>query len=532
LERFVPRGYDNHTLSKDIPHLDISNAVSYELGIAGHLLGSAWVSLESHDRRVVFSADLGGRSAHLPAIQEPPTADALFLESTYGDRQQHRSLKSARSHLYQETLKAVKSGIPVLIPTFAVGRAQEVMQIFRERFPQEPDEVQEQLEVVYDGMARDATAAYHAYSIGEYVNEKINNWRMNSQDNEPFLPDCAWYPEDTAERSPILDGERAPIIVAPSGMLSGGTSPAYLAALVEHYDEARIFFTGYQAEDTPGRVLQDASGSSVEVTLPATPFPNSELDTNDDGTVTVTVPTSWIQIVSGFSGHCARQKLYEFVQDVDAQQIKLIHGPPTAQKECRNYFDNNLDTDDISRASMMEPVPIQNGTGSSQPQTTPNDNASGEDDDSGEDGAQGSAETEAIPTGGVSDSMHSSTEDSQTDEPTLVSRVEMVEDRVDRLESEVVTADDASQWTEDELRQLIQTEITTHLNIKPSEDTEDKSRTVDAIDEIDGIGAELTERLKHNGFETFADIESASLSALTELDQVGEATAEKILSHV
>jgi metallo-beta-lactamase family protein len=139
------------------------------------------------------------------------------------------------------------------------------MQLFRERFPHESEEVQEQLEVVYDGMARDATAAYHAFSIGEHVNKKINNWRMNSQDNEPFVPDCAWYPEDTSERSPILDGENAPIIVAPSGMLGGGTSPAYLVALVEHYDEARLFFTGYQAEDTPGRTLQDASGTHVEV---------------------------------------------------------------------------------------------------------------------------------------------------------------------------------------------------------------------------------------------------------------------------
>lgn len=253
-------------------------------------------------------------------------------------------MQSARTQLYQETMAAVKSGKPVLIPTFAVGRAQEVMQIFRERFPHLSDDVREQLEVVYDGMAVDATAAYHAYSTGEFVNEKITNWRMNAQDNTPFLPDCAWNPKDTDERASVLDGGNAPIIIAPSGMLTGGTSPLYLTALTEHYDEAQIILIGYQAAETPGRELVEAEEAEIDLSLRVTPFADSEYEADDDGYTEVTVPTSWVETISGFSGHGARQTLYEFAQEVERDTLRLSTGRQTHRQRVES----------ISRRSSMQ----------------------------------------------------------------------------------------------------------------------------------------------------------------------------------
>jgi len=533
LERFRPQKYGKHELSEEIRRVNAPEDIIYEIGGAGHLLGSAWLAIEYGGRRVVFSGDLGGRSAHLPDIETAPPADALFLESTYGDRQQHRSLKKARNQLYQETLKSVKNGIPVLIPTFAVGRAQEIMQVFRERFPHEPEEVQEKLEVVYDGMARDATAAYHAYSIGEFVNEKINNWRMNAQDNEPFLPDCAWYPEDNSEREAILDGENAPIIVAPSGMLTGGTSPLYLTALVERYDEARIFFTGYQAEGTPGRVLQESSDTCIDVSLFVTPFENSGLECNDDGETTVSVPNNWVDTITGFSGHCARQVLYEFAQDVDAKHVALVHGPPDAQIECRGYLQNKLTADVVTRTSMGTPIPIY---GESAGELTDVDESIG---------AATSITvrpSSEVDTSHITDSLvdventdenHNKEKNSDdTPDLDLEERIEKLEERNKELESELAAIRHNDRWTEAKIRHLICDEIE---NVSPSSVSEtsletdnDSANSLKTLLEVSGVGYSTIHRLDENGYSTLEDIQQASIAELTQLDQIGETIASSI----
>lgn len=519
LERFTPQRHGEHELSRTLQRLDDSEDITYELGEAGHLLGSVWLALEYQNRRLLISGDLGGRSAHLPDIESPPGADTLLMESTYGDRQQHRSLKSARNHLYQETLKAIKDDIPVLIPTFAVGRAQEVMQIFRERFPQESEEVQDQLEVVYDGMARDATAAYHAFSVGEFVNESINNWRMNSQDPEPYLPDCAWYPEDNSERKPILDGDNAPIIVAPSGMFTGGTSPLYLTALVEHYDEARIFFTGYQAEGTPGRALQQATDDHVRVTLPVTPFPDSDLEPSDDGTVTVTVPTQWIQTISGFSGHCARDTLRDFAEDVDPEHLALVHGPPEAQKECQGYLDNRLDVDAVTRASLQTPIPVYESSSdqlsvveddnSAAPSTTvqPQEEPSAESDPSN---------TNDKPEAG----------DSKSD---AEKEIKQLKDRIAELESKIARLEESKQLTESEIREMIREErVEEEREHHKGTDCQPDDLSVEILSELEGVGTTAISRLKNNGYKSITDVESASISELVELEQIGPSTAKKL----
>jgi len=517
LERFTPKRHGEHKLSRDLRQLNSSEDIKYKLGDAGHLLGSVWVYIEHKDRRLVISGDLGGRSAHLPDIKTPPRADTLLMESTYGDRQQHRSLKSARNHLYQETLEAVRNGIPVLIPTFAVGRAQEVMQIFRERFPQESEEVQEKLEVVYDGMARDATAAYHAFSIGDFVNETINNWRMNSQDQEPFLPDSAWYPEDTSERVPILDGENAPIIVAPSGMLTGGTSPVYLAALVENYDEARIFFTGYQAENTPGRKIQQATGDTVEVTLPVNPLPNSDIELTAEESIVVNVPTSWVQTVSGFSGHCARQTLNEFVKDVDPKHVGLVHGPPEAQRECKNYLEGRLDADAVTRAAIKTPVPVHGST-SGEITAVEKDN-----------GAAPSTTVESekkIKKSGKatgSSPVAGSEQKVSTDK-----RINQLENRIAELESLIADITPVEQLTEEDIRKIIHEE-----RQQPSLDSGDNeigtnNHDIGMLSDVDGIGPAAIDRLEKNGYNSVERIKSASLSELAEIDQFGTATAKKV----
>lgn len=362
LSRFEPISYGEYTLSE---FTDIEGEhLNLQFGDAGHLLGSAWITVETVGRRILFSGDLGGRSQHLRDIQAPPSVDTLFLESTYGNRTNHNSFSDACNTLVEEAIDAARLGIPVLIPSFAVGRAQEIMQAFKRRLQQFPDDEIADIEIVYDGMATEATDIYHAYSVGQYVTESINKHRANAGDSEPFTPECAWRPSKPDDRYEIFDGESAPIVIAPSGMLTGGLSPAYLLEMVKNYEEGRVIFTGYQAEETLGRELLEASGDTAELQVSTRPLTN--IDDVDDGSdvrssetdagYTINVPTNWVRSVS-LSGHAAANRLLEFARDADPTHITLVHGSSDAQEKFRPFLVDNTDANLVSATRIGYPIP-------------------------------------------------------------------------------------------------------------------------------------------------------------------------------
>jgi Cft2 family RNA processing exonuclease len=352
LARVMSVGYDRDQ------HLNIT----YEFGDAAHLLGSAWIAIEYNDRRIVFSGDLGGRSAHLGDIDDPPEADELFLESTYGETLQHRSFTDARTELYRRAKQAHANGIPVLIPTFAVGRAQEILQIFREREADLRDAVDAEPSIIYDGLITESMSVYEVFCQDAFMNESILNYRINSGDVEPFTPVCARTPDTMDERERLLTGSEAPIIIAPSGMLTGGWSPYYLRDLARYYEKAQILFIGYQAQGTPGRRLIEASGDVADVRVTALPASEDydpvtgEFAFRDQE---IHVPTAWIHQISGMSAHAGANDLLSFARQVNPQEISLIHGPPSAAGHLREYLSNNTTANTIQIAQHLEPIEIE-----------------------------------------------------------------------------------------------------------------------------------------------------------------------------
>jgi len=361
LDRFEPlTGYQTGRIADHFqPSTDpADDDLTYRFGSAGHLLGSAWISFESRGRRIVFSGDLGGRSAHLRGIDTPPSADALVCESTYGDRHTHPSLSDARTKLFEHTVDAVEQDIPVLIPAFAVGRAQEILQVFRERWDHLSLELQHKLTIIYDGLARDATDRYHAFAGPEWLNESIMNYIQNSSDFEPFVPPVAKRPESPDERQAILSSSIAPVIVCPSGMLTGGLAPAYLLYLREHYDEARVLFTGYQATGTLGHDLQNGDGPKINATINTWQLDEDFDRGNETPSHQVEIPTHWIRTVDGFSGHAASNRLLEFARDVSPESIALVHGEPSAQQQLADYFERNTTAGTIGSAELHTPISV------------------------------------------------------------------------------------------------------------------------------------------------------------------------------
>ena len=361
IDRFRPCGYQAADLSDHIAHIDDTETLHFEFGNAAHLLGSAWLALTVDGSRVVFSGDIGGRSNHLPDIDEPPQADGLFLESTYGDTHSHTNASDTRTNIFNEAIEAATNGKPVLIPCFGVGRSQELLYMFKNRIHTLPEEDQSQLNIVYDGMAQRATNTYNEHCRGEFAAESIRNYIVNSGDQQPFLFDQA----SSARRMPLsreelLEADETPIIIAPSGMLSGGFSPTYLLEFTQRYDEVRIILCGYQAEGTPGRRLEDALKENLDevgLTLPSNGL-NGNIPDEGEGT-RIKVPASWISRYHGLSAHAARNELLQFARQVSPSQIYLIHGEQDQQEKMASHLAGNLDSvSTIQLTGMMNPISV------------------------------------------------------------------------------------------------------------------------------------------------------------------------------
>ncbi|SDD84138.1 MBL fold metallo-hydrolase [Natrinema hispanicum] len=360
LDRFEPRGYIRGDIQDYVPNLSDQETLTFEFGNAGHLLGSAWIAFETMGSRIVFSGDLGGRSNHLPDIEEPPKADSLFLESTYGSTENHDSADDTRTEIYSDAITAVRNQEPVLIPCFGVGRSQELLYIFKNRLHQLDNDTRSRIQLIYDGMAVSATNTYNQHAHGEFASESIRNLRVNNGEDQPFHPDQAeaGYHIDRQE---ALDNERIPIIIAPSGMLSGGWAPSYLVEFAERYDHANIFLCGFQAEGTPGRQLEEAitaDTETIEIILPALRLGEGVPDA-DDGT-TVEIPSTWISRYSGLSAHGARDTLRWFARLVSPEEITLVHGEPDQQRALAANLADKVETvTGIRIGGMMDATPVR-----------------------------------------------------------------------------------------------------------------------------------------------------------------------------
>ncbi len=216
---------------------------------AGHILGAAVVQCAIGGRRVVFSGDLGRYA--VPILVDPtpvPEADVLLVESTYGDRL-HPETEPAAELVLGVRRAAERRGW-LLIPAFAVGRAQQILYDLRRleetgRIPGLP--------VYLDSpMAIQATVVYTAHPE-EHDGELAAS---GAGGRRPFAPRRLVLAR-TVEESKRLNGLDGPgIIVAGSGMATGGRILHHFRRLLPDPDTT-VLFVGYQAAGTRGRLLQE-----------------------------------------------------------------------------------------------------------------------------------------------------------------------------------------------------------------------------------------------------------------------------------
>jgi metallo-beta-lactamase family protein len=281
---------------------------------AGHLLGAASITVEAKGsdgerRRWLFSGDVGRyRVPILVDPQAPPEApDALLLESTYGDREQHPEEESAE-RLGEIVDDTFRRGGFVIVPAFALGRTQEVLYYLAQLAEQgriDPADV-----FLDSPMAITATEIYER-AKSEHDEELAE---LVASGASPLAQD-AFVRCRTVDESKRLNSRRRPaVVVAASGMANGGRVVHHLLHRLSDPASA-VVFTGYQASGTRGRALLDGA------------------DTVGIHGNRVRVRAS-IHSLQGLSAHADRNELLRWCESLPAppSRIFLNHGEDPARK--------------------------------------------------------------------------------------------------------------------------------------------------------------------------------------------------------
>ena len=242
--------------------IDLCEGVQVRFGDAGHLLGSStvelWLSENGETRKIVFSGDLG--NVDQPVIRDPQfveDADYVVMESTYGDRE-HEPPESYTEALAELIDEVFSKGGNIIIPSFAVGRTQELLYFIREIKERGLVKSVPNFTVCVDSpLAVEATRVYSGDLHGYLDEEAIAV--IQGGDNLFAFPGLTM--SRTADESKALNADKASkIIISASGMCDAGRIRHHLKHNLWR-PECAVVFVGYQGEGTLGRRLLEGAPS-------------------------------------------------------------------------------------------------------------------------------------------------------------------------------------------------------------------------------------------------------------------------------
>lgn len=240
--------------------IEVTDGVRLRFTDAGHLLGSAsaelWLSEEGQERKIVFSGDIGNKDQ--PIIRDPQyieKSDYVVTESTYGGRlhQGDGKYKEDLAAIIDETLG---KGGNVIIPSFAVGRTQELLYFIREMKEEGLVKRAPHFQVVVDSpLAREATNIY-AGDLRGYLDEEALEV---VKDGEALFTFPNLVLVEGSEESKALNMDKTPkVIISASGMCDAGRIRHHLKHNLWR-PESTVVFVGYQAEGSLGRRLLEGA---------------------------------------------------------------------------------------------------------------------------------------------------------------------------------------------------------------------------------------------------------------------------------
>ena len=289
---------------------DITPDIRLTFHNAGHILGSSIAHFHIGEGlyNIAFSGDIKYERTWLfnPAINRFPRLEAIFLESTYGGRDDFQpSRKEATDRLSDIISRTIKKKGKLLVPVFAVGRSQEVMIVLEnlvktKKIPK--------ISVYLDGMIWEATAIHTAYP--EYLNNKLRA-QIFQQGENPLLSDIFKRVDSHEMRYKIINDHPKPcVVLATSGMMNGGPVMEYFKEWAQDKKNT-IAFVGYQAEGTLGRRIQKGW---------------EEIPLSSGGNVTKIKMNMGVETCDGFSGHSDRRQLLNYINNMSPRPERVIFG--------------------------------------------------------------------------------------------------------------------------------------------------------------------------------------------------------------
>ena len=277
---------------------------------AGHILGSAIVVIDANEgerkRRLVFSGDIGRRG--LPILRNPQVAedvDYVIMESTYGNRF-HASTGEAKETLRQTAQEAYDRRGKLIIPSFAVGRTQEL--VYRLNQLWEEDQLPP-IDVFVDSpLAVNVTEVFRLHP--ECYNEEMLDAMLTESDRNPLDFRHLRYIRSVEDSKRLNEMDTPAIIISASGMCEAGRILHHLKNNIEN-PRTTVLFVGYQAEHTLGRKILEGHDP--------VPIFGEEYKLR-----------ARVKRAEGYSAHADRTELLDWAARIQAQgdlkRVFLVHG--------------------------------------------------------------------------------------------------------------------------------------------------------------------------------------------------------------
>lgn len=299
--------YDEENILRALKHIETLqygkelnfNNIKIKLFDAGHILGSATVEIETKERKIVFSGDIG-RTGY-PILRDPippQRANYVVLESTYGNRL-HKSLGESINELLTAIRDTFRNGGNVIIPAFAVGRTQDLLYILNRSVRQG---LIEPINVYLDSpLAEEATKIYLSHP------ELFDDEALSEIKNPKKTAIKLHFIKTVDESKKLNNITSNALIIAGSGMCQGGRIQHHLYHNIER-QECSIIFVGFQAKGTVGRKIVDGQKTI--------PILGKMLHVR-----------AKIYTIGGFSAHADQDELLSWLGSIKGEpEVFLLHG--------------------------------------------------------------------------------------------------------------------------------------------------------------------------------------------------------------
>jgi len=282
----------------------LNDNIRFKLYDAGHILGSAIIFLEIKEneetKTLAFTGDLGRENSPIlrPAEYLAEDTQTLIAECTYGDRN-HKPMSDATQDFKDVINDAIKNKGKIIVPAFSLGRTQDIIYILHKLLD---EKVIQPLPIYIDSpLAENITEIFP-----KYENDFNDDFKKDFPNESPFLINNLTYVRSIQDSKALQDKQGPLMIISASGMAEGGRVLHHLKNNIENPQNI-ILITGYQAENTLGRKIQEGL-SPVKIF-------------GKDYNVRAQVKT-----LNEFSAHADQNDLLSYISHIkNLERIFLVH---------------------------------------------------------------------------------------------------------------------------------------------------------------------------------------------------------------